>query len=410
MKNLTDRFLDGVKAQRNRVEYRDAKTSGLIFRLSSNDVKSWSVLYRRKADGKRRRATIGEYPSFSLSDARTEALAIMARVARGEDPAKDRERGDRTKQRTFGELAEHYIDHHAKSKRSGFKDRQILEKDVLPRLEGEVLDKIERSDITLILDSIIARGASIQANRTFEIIRKVFNWAVEKGFMASSPVFRMKPPAKKRSRDRALSADEMRIFWRRLIAKTKMSWETRMILRLCLITGQRVGEVSGARKSELHFDKAEWRLPGSRVKNASAHVVPLSPLAATLFRKAIAHAGNDALVFPSPSTEKSITGAAVARAMKRSEAVFGFVQSATPHDLRRTVASQMGELGFSRLIQDKVLNHVSADRSSIAGVYDRYGYMREKREALEAWSTRLMQILKIAAEAYRTASRPLTAR
>src|SRR5262245_46885109 len=93
MKNLTDRHLDSIKATAGRLELRDAKTAGLIFRVSEKGRKSRSVLYRRKADGKRRRAHIGDYPSFSLSQARAEALAIMARVARGEDPAMAGARG-----------------------------------------------------------------------------------------------------------------------------------------------------------------------------------------------------------------------------------------------------------------------------------------------------------------------------
>jgi integrase len=393
MKNLTDRYLDSVKAPDGRLELRDAKTAGLIFRVSENGRKSWSVLYRRKADGKRRRATIGDYPSFSLADARGEALAIMAKVARGEDPAKDGTRAASNKPRTFGELADRYLTGHANGKKSGYKDKAILEKDVLPSLEGELLENIERSDISAILDAIVERGAPIQANRTFEIIRKVFNWAIEKGYIEHSPIFRMKAPAKNRRRERALTAEEILACWRKLVAKTKMSWETRMILRLCLVTGQRVGEVAGAAKSELRFKQAEWHLPSERVKNVNRHIVPLSPLALRLFEKAASRSKDPELVFPSPSTDAPITGHAVAKAMHRSRAIFGLANPITPHDLRRTCASFLGELGFSRLIQDKVLNHITADNSSISGVYDRYSYAREKREALEAWEQHLLRIL-----------------
>jgi integrase len=79
--------------------------------------------------------------------------------------------------------------------------------------------------------------------------------------------------------------------------------------------------------------------------------------------------------------------------MKRSQDVFGFGAQATPHDLRRTCASNLAALGFSRVVQDKVLNHVAKDRSSIAGVYDRHAYAVEKRQALEAWGKRLATVL-----------------
>lgn len=113
-----------------------------------------------------------------------------------------------------------------------------------------------------------------------------------------------------------------------------------------------------------------------------------------LFKKAMNRSNGSDFVFPSPTTEGPITGHAVAKAMHRSRAVFGLSNPVTPHDLRRTAASFMGELGFSRLIQDKVLNHITTDNSSISGVYDRYSYMREKREALETWANHLIQILR----------------
>jgi integrase len=394
MQDLTDRFVQSARPRDGkRTDFFDKKVRGLMLRVTPNGVKTWSLRYSRKSDSKRIRMTIGEYPAFSLSDARDEALKIMADVARRKDPAKDRKRGDRSKPRTFGELAARYISDRVASKRSGFKDEQMLKKDILPDLEGEPPEEIKRVDVTMILDRIVKRGAPIQANRTFEVIRQVFGYAVEKGFLDASPIDRMKAPAKSRSRDRKLEADEIRIFWRRLVSKAKMSWETRMILRLCLVTGQRVDEVAGARRSELDFEKTEWHLPAERVKNASAHIVPLSPLALLLFKKALARCGHGDLVFANRTTGSHVTAHAVATAMRRSREVFGFKREATPHDLRRTLASGLGELGFPRLIQDKLLNHVSADRGTIAGIYDRYEYLREKRQALEAWAAHLMELV-----------------
>lgn len=400
MKDLNDRFVRPVKApDGNRASFPDGKERGLALRVTPSGVKTWSIRYRRKADSKLIRLTIGEYPAFSLSEAREEAQKIKGDVARRKDPAAERRRGTEDLPRTFGQLAVRYLADHAAGKRSGFKDEQMLAKDVTPALDGKLLDEIKRGDVTLILDKIKKRSAPIQANRTFEVIRKVFAFAVEKGFVEQSPILLMKAPSKPRSRDRTLSPTEIRIFWRRIVGKTAMQWQTRTILRLCLITGQRVDEVSGARKSELHLDKAEWHLPGERVKNGSAHLVPLAPLALLLFKKAIKRGGESPFVFPSKMTrggvKSHITPAAVARAMRRGRDIFGFDREATPHDLRRTLASGMAELGFPRIIQDKVLNHVSADRSTISGVYDRYGYATEKRKALEAWALHVARLLSV---------------
>jgi integrase len=393
MQDLTDRFVQSAKARDGkRADFFDKKVRGLMLRVTPNGVKTWSYRYSRKSDSKRIRMTIGQYPAFTLSEARDEALKIMGEVARRQDPAKERKRGDRSVPRTFGELAARYLTDHAAKKRSGFKDEQMLKKDVLPLLEGEPLGEIKRVDITMILDGVVRRGAEIQANRVFEVIQRVFGFAVEKGFMEVSPVLKMKAPSKPRSRTRKLSHDELRIFWRRLVNKANMSWQTRMVLRLCLVTGQRVDEVCGARKSELDLDRAEWFLPGDRVKNNTPHLVPLSPLAVRLFRKAEARAGRGELIFPNKTTGSHLTAHAVAVAMRRSRPVFGFKSAATPHDLRRTLASGLAEPGFPRILHDKVLNHVHGDRSTISGVYDRYEYLKEKRQALESWASHLARI------------------
>ena len=267
----------------------------------------------------------------------------------------------------------------------------MLEKDVLPVLGREPLETIRRADIGEIIQKIVARGSPIQANRTFEIIRGLFNWALGAGLVETTPCLGLKAPSSELSRERTLTREETQEFWRRL-PEAPMAWETAQILRLCLVTAQRVGEVAGARKSEISLSDREWRLPGHRVKNGSAHNVPLSSFALNLFQEAIDRSKHDDVIFPSRITKRPVTPRAVAKAMFRSLETLG-LKDATPHDLRRTTATGMAKLGVTRLVVDKVLNHVSADRSTIAGVYDRHAYENEKRRALESWAANLQDIL-----------------
>lgn len=394
IRNLTDRFVATVLAPSGgRLEIRDQKTKGLILRISTGGAKSWSVLYRRRIDGRRRRCTLGQYPEVSLADARAAALDALARVARGEDPAREQRRPTAAgRPMTFGDLADRYLTRHAeRSKRSGFQDRQMLEKDVLPGLRHEPLESIRRADIADVVERIVDRGSPTQANRTFEVIRGMYNWALGAGLIEGSPCLGLRAPAPERSRDRTLSTDEMRRFWGGLSA-APMRWSTAQILRLCLVTGQRVSEVAGAHRAEVNTVNRQWRLAGDRVKNGVAHVVPLSPLATELFAEAFQRSHHKEFAFANPGADKPITNHAVARAMSRSLNVL-CLSDVTPHDLRRTAATGMAMLGVSRLVIDKVLNHVSADRSTIAGVYDRYGYHKEKSAAMDAWGDHLTSIL-----------------
>jgi integrase len=268
----------------------------------------------------------------------------------------------------------------------------MLEKDVLPALALEPLEAITRADIGEIIQKIVARGSPIQANRTYEIVRRLYNWALGTGLVETTPCLGLKAPCSEKSRERSLSSEEIQRLWQQL-PKAPMTWHVAQILRLCLVTAQRVGEVAGARKSEIHLSDRVWRLPGFRVKNGCAHNVPLSAFAIELFREAIARsAPDDDLIFGTHFTKRPITANAVSRAMNRSLGILG-LDDVIPHDLRRTVATGMAKLGVTRLVVDKVLNHVSADRSTIAGVYDRHAYEEEKRQALGAWSSYVQSIL-----------------
>lgn len=214
----------------------------------------------------------------------------------------------------------------------------------------------------------------------------------------------MRRPAETVERDRFLSEAEIRTVWAQL-PEADMRESTRRVIRLCLITAQRVGEVSGMLLDELDLDAGIWTIPASRAKNGREHVVPLSPMAVGIIRDQLAE--NAALaerkdrkvslfVFPGPGARAAVTGAAIAKALKRQETGDGgrmLILGAEPwtcHDLRRTAATGMEELGVSPFVVGHVLNHVSATKASITSrVYARYDYGREKREALELWADRL---------------------
>ena len=391
---LTDKFVKAVKAgQTGRAEFHDTHTTGLSVRVTANGSKTWAVLYRRQSDGKLRRLTLGKYPVMSLSAARDEARDILSDVAKGGDPA-GRVSAKKAEHTYRQFIDDEYIPRHAKKhKRSWAKDRAILDRDVLPEIGAMKVSEVRKRDVLKIIDRVEDRGAPIQANRVFEIIRKTFNFAIERDHIEFSPCTGIKRPTREHARERTLDRREIERLWVRL-DNTHMWWRTRQVLRLCLVTGQRVGEVAGAPKGELDLDNAMWELPGRRTKNGRVHRVPLSPLAIDLFRDALEHSVESDFVFPGAHTrsrsDRAMTGHAVAKAMARNLDALE-LEDATPHDLRRTCASGMGELGFARLIIDKVLNHKTADRG-VSAVYDRYDYEREKRQALEAWAARLQEI------------------
>ena len=379
------------------VDYWDTTFPGFGFRVSRGGKKTFIAMY--SFEGRKRRFSLGAYPSLSLANARDEARKAMAAAGKGTDPAT--KRAQQRSAETFSQLVDAYIERHAKiKKRSWERDEAILNKDFVPTLGRRKARNITRRDIVEVLDGIVARGAPIQANRSLEIVRKVFNWALsrDEGLIEFNPCQGIEKPARENQRDRVLSSDELRDLWLGLSGtprrKTKdqrmsMSPAIRLALKFQLVTVQRKGEVIGAAWDEIDVESGSWTIPSNRSKNGLAHKVPLSPLAQSLLKKIRKLDKKSDWLFESPRVSKPITGPAVDHAFRLSLAALGLC-NVVPHDLRRTGASHMTSIGIPRLVVSKVLNHAE---TGVTATYDRHSYDQEKRQALDAWAGRVEAIL-----------------
>ena len=159
------------------------------------------------------------------------ARTDLRAAAKGKDPA--RQRKDERNADTFGEMAEQYLERYAKKrKKSWFKDDQTLKRDLLPRFKNRKAAGITRREIIDMLEEIAERGAPIGANRTLEIIRKIYNWGIEQ-LVAANPCQRIKKIGVERARDRVLSDEELRAVWKALEEETP---RMRDLFRLRLLT------------------------------------------------------------------------------------------------------------------------------------------------------------------------------
>jgi len=274
---LTEKFVAGAKTNGPaRIDYFDRATPGLALRVTSNGVKSWSLIFTSPKDGKRARATLGRYPQVGLAAARRLALEARGDLEHGADPrdlAVGRSAGDMTVAGLIGI----YMAKHARPNLRGADalDR-LFRKDVLPVI-GEVrLADLHRRDVNRVLDAILARGSPVEAARTFAYLRALFRWTVGHGDLDHSPMDGMRKPRDSAPRQRLLSDEEIRTLWSALPSALARSKTCQRIIKLALVTGQRVGEIAGMRVDELDRIQARWTLPPSRTKNGHQHVVPLS--------------------------------------------------------------------------------------------------------------------------------------
>jgi integrase len=390
-KKFTTRWIEAVRVD-VRTDFIDPDNAGLILRVTPRGAKSWAFLYRRQGDQRRRRVTLGRFPVMGLKGARVAAAGYKEKIAAGADPAGAVQAHKQIE--TVDRLLDRYLaDAPPASGKWTYEVNRIFQKDVRPTIGSMKIDSVKRTDILAILNAIKDRGAGISANRALAAVRRTFNWAVGEGYLSANPALGITLRVKEHARDRALSEAEIRAFWTGLDG-ARIADGTKLALRLALVTGQRIGEVCGAFKSELDIDRAEWQIPASRTKNRKSHFVPLSPLAVELFKLAMAISGGSKFVFPSRQRSGCLDPQGIARSMRGALKELGLEKNpATPHDLRRTVASHMAAMGIGENIVARVLNHASEIGKTITGaVYIRHSFAMEKRRALEAWALDLERI------------------
>ena len=222
------------------------------------------------------------------------------------------------------------------------------------------------------------------------------SWAVKRGLIDRSPAEGVVLPAAPPSRDRTLSDAETGLFYR---AFESVGGPLGTVGKLLFLTGARKSEVSDLKWSELDLDARTWRLPKEQSKNGREHTVPLSDAAIAIL-EGLPRVENCDFVFTvtgrAPvcgwTKAKAHIDAAILSILRyeASSRGDGPDKAAPPpwsyHDIRRTVATGLQKLGVRLEVTEAVLNHVGGSRGGIVGVYQRYGFEPEKRQALEAWA------------------------
>jgi integrase len=358
-----------------RMEYFDAARPGLCLRVTGTGAKSWCVLYRHR--GKLRRLTLGDTDVLSLADARERARDALHEASKGADPAAEKKQARQAE--TIADLATQYIDQHAKrKKRSWREDDRILRNYVLPAWKHKAIADVKRKDVRALVEGIADR-APVMANRVLACTRKMLSFAVGRELIEANPAARFTKPGAEQSRDRVLTADEIRAFWQ---ATGKLEPAMRAFFRLRLVTAQRGKEVAALRAADIADDW--WTIPAEMSKNKLPHRVPLSPLALDILRTVQTSGQN-----VHKSDGYLLAGARGRRQRTEAAATLG-LDDFRGHDLRRTAASLMASGGVARLTISKILNHVE---TGVTAIYDRHSYDGEKRTALDWWSAKLSAIL-----------------
>lgn len=375
--NLNAKFVESVKTSKIQEDFWDTKVKGFGLRVSLYGRKTWFIFYRYA--GKKRRMALGTYPSLLVHEARQKALDVQRRVYGGEDPI-----GDANRAITFQQLADKYMNEYSKvHKLSWREDERCLKKDMLPYFSKMPILQIKKQHIIECLEKTAQRNVTIQVNRNFGCLRKIFNFALERDLIEHNPCAGLKKPFKEMSRDRVLNTQEIQKIQLALPQLTKSSCN---ILKMLLLCAQRSKEVKLMRWQDINMNDMVWILPGEFTKNSKPHTVPVTKMMLEVIELQSHNRFISEWVFPSRDNPKKPVRN-IQKALGRLSVVSGV--DFNGHDFRRTAATTMAKMGIARLSISKLLNH---SESSITAVYDRHTYDGEKRKALEAWCNYLLQI------------------
>ena len=396
----TDTRVRSLKAKDSR--YDVWFEGGLGIRVGTSGKRTWQTMIRQEIDAKvrQRRIFLGTYPKIGVAKANSLCASAREAVHKGENPAAVADGGAPrapkhiTDKFTVGILIDDYLRLYARpNKRSADQDEAFLDREIRPRWGKRLATDISRRDVIEVLDEIVTRGSPVSANRVLAVTRKMFNWAVGRDRLPSSPCVAIERPVKETERDRSLTPDEIKSFWNGLEDAT-IDTMLSFALKLLLVTGQRRTEVIGATWDEFDFKTRWWEIPAARTKAKRAHRVPLSDLALHLINDIWTEAGkpDSKYLFVNKKTGKPYSPYSVSQGMRKSLNVMKLSDSpATPHDLRRTFSTRLGELGISQTIKGKLLNHSPVGVTS--RVYDKFEYTTEKTTAMNAWGDRLREIV-----------------
>jgi len=398
--------------------YQVADGGGLFLQVQPGGRKSWKLRYRMGGrDAKQEKGTLGEYPTYSLAEARSWRDDCKALVGRGLSPMVLR-RGDPIPDDAppaAKELAELFIrnwcvatvqkarEKEAEAKASNTVEafarewlqkvveptnknprniKRALSKDVLPTIGSKALDEVTVADVLAITDRIKNRGSDQMALQTRNIMKRLFAYAIAREKMTNNPAaaIEAKYIATAKSRDVALTPDEIgRLL--RAIYQSSMNRSHKLALHLLILTMVRKSEMIEARWSEIDLSKAEWVIPAARMKMGRPHIVQLQQQAVAMFEELKGLSSGSEWVFPSRNTlskpiSKSTLNAAV-RSLEHD------VRDFVIHDFRRTASTHLHEAGFNSDWIEKALAH---EIKGVRGVYNRAQYAEQRREMLQWWA------------------------
>jgi integrase len=363
----------------------DDDLPGFGFRIRDGGKRTWIAQYR--LGKKQRRVTIGTAANTTAEEARKRAKGILSRVHLGGDPQIEKAEARVQAASTVQSAVGRYLDEWAPR----LKPRSMAEVERHLRrhfaaLSEIPLAKVTRATVAAELARIAKQNGPYAANRARAALSALYSWAMGEGLADQNPVIGTNKATDEIARDRVLSPAELSAIW-----QEAGDGDYAAIVKLLILTGQRREEVGGMLWPEVDLDGSIWRIRAERTKNGLPHDLPLSRPTVAILRDRAKREQRD-LVFGAgdgpfqgwSNAKSALDERVLARLRKKDKKAK--LPAWRLHDIRRTVATGLADIGVLPHVVEAILNHVSGHKAGVAGVYNRASYAAEKRMALDLWA------------------------
>jgi integrase len=377
------------------VQVFDEDVPGFGIRKFNTGLAVYFVKYN--VGKQQRRKKLAKVVRGNLKAMRALATVVLAKARLGTDTVGDEKKAraaelaEAAAGTTLGALVPKYLE----AREGELREKSYREIDryltkTWASLHSRRLADIGRTDIVARVDELCVSPGKVSADRARVALSGLFSWAMERGHCENNPTASVKARANGTKRSRTLTEAELVQVW-----KGCRDNEYGSIVRLLILTGQRRKEIGDLGWSEVNFGKRLIDLPGERTKNHRAHVIPLSPAALTILEAlpgALPSMRNRDLVFGFGAGGFGGWAKCKAELDKR----IGRLEKGpwVLHDLRRTLVTQLSELGVAPHIVEAIVNHVGPHKAGIAGVYNHAEYLEERRKALDEWAEHILALVE----------------
>jgi integrase len=390
---LTHRSIEALRPAEAPYRVPDQRCKGLAVRVAPSGVKTWDLAYRIRGTGRMRRLSLGRTVDVSLEQARERANELTSAARQGRDLIADEDeaRDAAASRVTVGKLIDLYLRRRVFGRLRTAKTIESRLRRTLTPILRRCAAEICRRDIREMLDAMVDTGKGREAEKRRQVCTAMFRWALSQDIVETDPTAGLKAYDSGTPRDRVLTVEEIETLWKWLDTEA-LSLDAADILKLELLTGARCGEISGLRVEEIDRQKWIWTLPAARSKNGRQRVTPILGAAREILELRLSAVEKGPLFL----LEKGVvmTSAHIGHYLLTRRTRLPIAKF-TSHDLRRTFATMLAEMGVALDLVAAIIGHESGSKETRTLVrhYVRTDLLERKAHALKAWNERLKAIV-----------------